>query len=112
YNWAYISKENSDFLFHFYAEESNTIQVSNGTYRLNFSNDANWSGDIIIDGDQTIQLPTEPTELEFTHFNANSYQSLWINYDLALSSGQFRMNNGNPVNDVKFEILDGTEKVY
>ncbi|MDN4605946.1 S8 family serine peptidase [Sporosarcina sp. F6_3S_P_2] len=112
YDWGYLNKKGTDVRFHLKEGGNDAIQLSNGTYNISFSNNVEWNGEFVIDGDQTIQIPTEPTKLEFLHFSSNYYNSLWINYGLTLGSGQFRMNSYSPENEIKFEIFYGTQKVF
>ncbi|WHT48290.1 carboxypeptidase regulatory-like domain-containing protein [Sporosarcina thermotolerans] len=111
YNWGYLNLKNSDITFLINEGENAAIQLSNGTYNLSFSNNANWDGVFVIDSDQTIQIPTAPTKLEFTSLNTNTNHFLWVNYELTLGSGQFRMS-GIPVNPIEFELFNGSEKVF
>lgn len=88
--------------------EDEPIMISNGHYRffIENNNGLDWRGRIEISGNQTIPLPTELTDISFSHFHQQvdpDANNLHINYSLKLLSEPFQAELTGD-SDIKFSL--------
>ncbi len=81
------------FVSTFWEANDETIVISNGTYHLDFETAKySWYREIKISGNQTISLPSEPSDISFEHIDTYvnpDTNELELQYSLIINSGPF-----------------------
>lgn len=86
--------------------------ITDGNYKLNYSSDdLNWSGNLTVNGDETISLPKVPTSLKVTVEEASTRnENLQLDYKIEATNGDYKVGY-MPVSNIETTLLNGEEKV-